>query len=78
MKYSIEEIIENLNDVACCPYHDRIAKDAVLYIGRLQKENELLKENLKVLKEDIFHLHNDLISLEEIMYEETKEDIVVI
>ena len=45
------------------------------YVARLIKENELLKEELQNLKNDITRVYNTMISLEQINKHELSDDI---
>ena len=40
MNDEIKEILEALDNTACCPYHDDMCKKAKNYITNLQQENE--------------------------------------
>lgn len=68
--------IDELNDLAeigCCVYHDELGKKAKEYIIKIKKENELLKEELTNLKNDITRVYNTMISLETINKEEMED-----
>lgn len=45
------------------------------YVARLIKENELLKEELQNLKNDITRVYNTMISLEQINKHELSDEI---
>ena len=68
-----EEEIKDLNDIGCCVYHDNLGKIASSYIINLKKENELLKEELTNLKNDITRVYNTMISLERINKNELED-----
>lgn len=52
-----------------------LLSEAVDDVMKFKKENELLKENLTNLKNDITRVYNTMISLEEINKHELSEEI---
>lgn len=75
---AVLDIIENIksyeNEECCIIVLNQKENKALLkYITELQKENELLKEELTNLKNDITRVYNTMISLETINKKEMEE-----
>lgn len=84
MKKYIDEILKYLEDkdkyITDFDYeYKRIEKhdgfELARYIRGLEKENQLLKEQLKIIKEDITAVYQEMISLDIIHKVETDEDV---
>lgn len=74
------DVIENIksyeNEECCIIVLSQKENKALLgYINNIQKENELLKEELKELKDGIIGIYNNMNSLEIINKHELESDI---
>ena len=58
MNDEIKEILEALDNTACCPYHDDMCKKAKNYITNLQQENEIKTTKLNAIRK--YLLNNKL------------------
>ena len=84
MKKYIDEILKYLEDkdkyITDFDYeYKRIEKydgfELAHYIRGLEKENQLLKEQIKIIKEDVTAVYQEMISLDIIHTVETDDDV---